>query len=128
MPIEITIPRLGWSMEEGLFGEWVKNAGEQVRVGEPLFSVESDKVTMDVESLDAGVLHLAADAPLPGATVKVGQVIGYLLAGGEGAPSKVAVTPRARRVARELGVELTGLQGTGKTGRIREQDVRAASV
>src|SRR4051794_25934407 len=121
MPIEVTIPRLGWSMEEGTFGEWLKSSGEQVRAGEPLFSIESDKVTMDVDSLDSGILHLAADAPQTGATVKVGQLIGYLLVEGEEPPKEVAVTPRARRVARELGVELSNIQGSGKEGRIREQ-------
>ena len=127
MAIQITIPRLGWSMEEGTFGNWLKSAGEQVRAGEPLFSVESDKVTMDVESLDSGILYLPADAPQPGAVVKVGQLIGYLLAEGEAPPGDVPVTPRARRVARELGVDLSNIQGSGKGGRIREQDVRAAA-
>ena len=127
MAIQITIPRLGWSMEEGTFSNWLKSAGEQVRAGEPLFSVESDKVTMDVESLDAGILYLPADAPQPGAVVKVGQLIGYLLAEGEAPPGDVPVTPRARRVARELSVDLSNIQGSGKGGRIREQDVRAAA-
>jgi pyruvate dehydrogenase E2 component (dihydrolipoamide acetyltransferase) len=115
-------------MEEGTFGSWLKNAGEQVQAGEPLFSVESDKVTMDVESLDSGILYLPADAPQPGASVKVGQLIGYLLAEGEPLPTSAPVTPRARRAARELGVNVSNLQGSGKEGRIREQDVRAAAV
>jgi pyruvate dehydrogenase E2 component (dihydrolipoamide acetyltransferase) len=128
MATEITIPRLGWSMEEGTFGSWLKNAGDQVEAGEPLFSVESDKVTMDVESLDSGILYLPAEAPQPGALVKVGQLIGYLLAGGESSPKAAPVTPRARRIASELGVDVSGLQGSGKEGRIREQDVRGAAV
>jgi pyruvate dehydrogenase E2 component (dihydrolipoamide acetyltransferase) len=127
MAVQITIPRLGWSMEEGTFGDWLKKAGEQVLAGEPLFSLESDKVTMDVEALDAGILHLPADAPQAGAVVKVGQLIGYLLMEGETPPQDVPVTPRARRVAGELGVDLSHLPGSGKGGRIREQDVRAAA-
>ena len=127
MAIEITIPRLGWSMEEGTFVEWLKSAGEMVQAGEPLFSLESDKVTMDVESLDAGVLHLAPDAPSPGALVMPGQLIGYLLAAGEEAPGERAVTPRARRVAAELGVDVSQLAGSGMGGRVREQDVRVAA-
>lgn len=126
MPIEITIPRLGWSMEEGTFSAWLKSVGEQVLAGEPLFAVESDKVTMDVESLDSGILYLPAEAPQEGAVVKVGQVIGYLLAEGEPPPENMPVTPRARRVASELGVDLTNIRGTGKGGRIREEDVRSA--
>ena len=125
MPVEITIPRLGWSMEEGKFGEWLKREGEQVNAGDPLFSVESDKVTMDIESLDTGILRLPADSPQAGATVNVGQVIGYLTQEGEEPPRDVPVTPRARRVARELAVDLSKIQGSGKEGRIREQDIRA---
>jgi pyruvate dehydrogenase E2 component (dihydrolipoamide acetyltransferase) len=127
MAVQIIIPRLGWSMEEGTFGNWLKSAGEQVHAGEPLFSLESDKVTMDVESLDAGILYLPADAPHSGGVVKVGQLIGYLLVEGEAPPRDVPVTPRARRVADELGVNLSNLPGSGKGGRVREQDVRAAA-
>jgi pyruvate dehydrogenase E2 component (dihydrolipoamide acetyltransferase) len=65
MPVTITIPRLGWSMEEGTFGNWLKRDGDHVKPGEALFTVESDKVTMDVESLDSGVLYLPPDAPEP---------------------------------------------------------------
>ena len=41
MPIEITIPRLGWNMDEGVFVAWLKNDGEPVKAGEPIFSLES---------------------------------------------------------------------------------------
>src|SRR4051794_40602123 len=109
MAVPITIPRLGWSMEEGTFGDWLKGSREQVNAGEPLFSLESDKVTMDVESLDSGILFLPADAPKPGDVVKIGELIGYLLAEGETAPRDVPVTPRARRIASELGVDLANL-------------------
>ncbi len=138
MAIEITIPRLGWSMEEGIFADWLKKPGDKVQIGEPLFALESDKVTMDVEALDGGVLYLPPDAPQFGSIVKPGQRIGYLLAEGEEAPGReipagpeperrTPVTPRARRVAAELGVDTAVLQGTGRGGRIREQDVRAAA-
>ena len=54
MPIEITVPRLGWSMEEGTFGQWLKRDGETVRPGDPLFVLEGEKAAQDIESLDAG--------------------------------------------------------------------------
>ena len=135
MAIAVTIPRLGWSMEEGTFTEWLKPAGARVQAGEPLFAVESDKVTMEVESLDPGILYLSPDAPAPGAVVRPGQLIAYLLAEGEepppvarsGSPAP-AITPRARRAAAGLGVDLSTLQGTGRGGRIREQDVLAAAA
>lgn len=158
MPIEITVPRLGWSMEEGTFGSWLKQNGDPVSAGEPLFAVESDKVTMDVESLDDGILYVPPGAPEPGAVIFVGQRLGFLLAPGEPAPENIdspqgagplpvlvlptqsptvlvdtpignrrtPVTPRARRVAAELGVDTTLLRGSGQGGRIREVDVRAA--
>src|SRR5262245_27667715 len=134
MAIEITIPRLGWTMEEGTFTEWLKSAGEAVKAGEPLFVLESDKVTMDVEALDSGILYLPPDAPMTGAVVKPGQLIGYLLAAGENPPTaapvatRVPVTPRARRIAKELGVNPSELKGSGRDGRIREQDVRTAAA
>ncbi len=118
----ITIPRLGWSMEEGVFAGWLKRDGETVRVGEPLFSLEGEKATQDVEATDAGVLRIPAEAPQTGDTVAVGAVIGYLVAEGtsESAPGGSAVrtnfatevprsgpdearprsSPLARRVAR----------------------------
>src|SRR6185437_1809092 len=86
MPVEITVPRLGWSMEQAAFTEWLKRDGDFVSAGDMLFVIEGDKAAQEIESFDAGVLRLAPDAPKPGDTVKVGQVIGYLLAQGEPAP------------------------------------------
>ena len=142
MAIEITVPRLGWSMEEGTFAEWLKPEGEVVRAGDLLYLLDSDKVTQEVESLDAGILHIPPDAPQPGDRVLVGQRLGYLLQAGESAPVPALVliapgpvlreapgtTPRARRVARELGIDWTALVGTGRDGRIREADVRLAAA
>ncbi len=157
MAIEIVVPRLGWSMEEGTFSGWLKQNGDRVSAGEQLFALESDKVTMDVESLDSGILYLPPDAPQAGAAVIVGQRLGYLLAPGElppeeplllpelvvpatpndaepalassavPVPRRQLITPRARRVASELAVDTAALPGTGRNGRIREADVRAAS-
>ncbi len=86
MPIRITVPRLGWSMDEGTFSEWLKRDGEPVLAGDLLFALDSDKVTQEVESLDSGVLHIPADAPKQGDKVTVGQLLGYLLAAGESIP------------------------------------------
>src|ERR1700688_4120052 len=83
MPIEVTVPRLGWSMEEGTFTGWLKQNGDAVCVGEPLFAMESEKVTLDVESLDNGILYVPPGAPVPGSIVVVGQRLGFLLPAGE---------------------------------------------
>jgi pyruvate dehydrogenase E2 component (dihydrolipoamide acetyltransferase) len=128
MAIEITVPRLGWNMEEGVFLAWLKPDGAPIRAGDPLFSLEGDKAAQDVEATDSGILRIAEDAPREGERVAVGAVLGYLLAADEKVPTRSATptsSPRARRVARELGVDWTRLQGTGRTGRIRERDVRA---
>jgi pyruvate dehydrogenase E2 component (dihydrolipoamide acetyltransferase) len=162
MAIPITIPRLGWNMDEGVFVAWLKPDGAVIRAGEPLFTLESDKATESVECLDDGILRMHPDGPQPGDTVPVGAVIGHVVQPGEGsiegepAPQLGAVTPvtaaetarakqhtpprnstashrprsspRARRVARELGIDWMTLQGSGRTGRIRERDVRAAAA
>jgi pyruvate dehydrogenase E2 component (dihydrolipoamide acetyltransferase) len=160
--VPVTVPRLGWSMDEGTFVEWLKRDGEDVRVGEPLFVLESEKAAENIEAIDAGVLRIGPDAPQPGATVRVGQVLAYLAAAGEAMPSTTqathpasqravarpesatgvtqatpfadsgrathAVSPRARRVARELGIDWSTLHGSGAGGRVRERDVRAAAT
>jgi len=78
MPIEITIPRLGWSMEEANFISWLKREGESVKSGDPLFSMESEKAAQDIEAVDSGILRIPPNGPKAGDVVKVGQVIGYL--------------------------------------------------
>jgi pyruvate dehydrogenase E2 component (dihydrolipoamide acetyltransferase) len=159
MPIPIAVPRLGWNMEEGIFVEWLKADGEAVRTGDAVFRLEGEKATEDIESLDAGTLHIPATGPRAGDKLAVGTVIGYLLAEGEAAPSGsasgatqeveqpasveslntgqaeplaeradhpgTATTPRARRLAARLGVDVAQLRGTGRNGRVRERDVAA---
>jgi pyruvate dehydrogenase E2 component (dihydrolipoamide acetyltransferase) len=91
MAIEITLPRLGWSMEEGIFQSWLKKEGEEVRSGEPLFILESDKAAQEVEATDSGILHIPSHAPQSGEVTKVGRVLGYLLGPGEQPPAASAV-------------------------------------
>ncbi|MBI2505611.1 MAG: biotin/lipoyl-binding protein, partial [Candidatus Latescibacteria bacterium] len=71
MAIEIVLPRLGWTMEEGTLVEWLKQDGDQVKAGEVLFTVESDKAVNEVESFDDGVLRIPPDSPPPGSTLPV---------------------------------------------------------
>jgi pyruvate dehydrogenase E2 component (dihydrolipoamide acetyltransferase) len=80
-------------MEEGVFAEWLKAPGEIVRAGDMLFLLEGEKASTEIESLDSGRLCVPPDAPQPGTTVKVGEVIGFLLAEGEAAPTTVRVHP-----------------------------------
>ena len=92
MAHKVTIPRLGWSMEEGTFAGWKRRDGDFVRAGEPLFELEGEKAVQEIESVDSGVLKLAADAPAAGAIVAVGRVIGYLLEAGETFPGAASPT------------------------------------
>ena len=165
MAFEVVMPRLGWTMETGRLVEWLKHEGDNVHIGELLFTVESDKAVVEVEALDSGVLRFAPDAPAPDTDLAVGTVLAYLLAPDEAVPwteavashrgsapagiapssptntcgnvpserpitpnttSVAAISPRALRVAGELGIEWRGLVGSGRTGRIREADIRAA--
>ena len=86
MAIPITVPRLGWNMEEGVFLGWLKAQGEPVRAGESLFTLESEKATEDIEGFDDGVLHISVDGPQKGDVVAVGVVIGFVLQSGEPIP------------------------------------------
>ncbi len=92
MPNNITLPRLGWSMEEGKFLTWLKQDGEFIKEGDPIFTLESDKAAQEVEAIDSGILHIAPDGPKPGDVIKVGHVLGYLLAEGETMPVATAPT------------------------------------
>ncbi len=66
MAIEILLPRLGWTMEEGTFVEWLKQDGDEIKLGDVLYTVESDKSLNEVEAFDAGILRIPATSPAPG--------------------------------------------------------------
>src|ERR1700722_3767303 len=99
MAIPITIPRIGWNMEQGVFVGWLKADGAAIRTGESLFTLESDKATEDIEGFDDGILHIPADGPRKGDVLAVGAVIGFLLQPGE--PIPVAGKPAAAPPQRE---------------------------
>jgi pyruvate dehydrogenase E2 component (dihydrolipoamide acetyltransferase) len=169
MATEIRMPRLGWTMEEGIFGEWLKHDGDKIQAGDFLFTIEGDKATQEIEAFDSGILRIPPNAAKPGDLITVGTVLAYTVRLGESfdfenkstttattlavAPqeataavaasaeqskiqnlklvlegSKIAISPRARRVANELGVDWSGLTGSGSTGRIVERDIRAAAA
>jgi pyruvate dehydrogenase E2 component (dihydrolipoamide acetyltransferase) len=93
MPYAVVIPRLGLTMETGRVVQWYKHSGEHVKLGELLFSVESDKAVQDIEALAEGAVYPLPnlpDEPLPIATL-----IGYILAPGETLPADVAGAPVA---------------------------------
>ncbi|MCI0536735.1 MAG: E3 binding domain-containing protein [Verrucomicrobiales bacterium] len=77
--VEITVPRLGWTMEEGTFVGWLKKEGDRVRAGEPLFTLDGDKALQEIEAPESGILRIPSDAPKAGSTVRVGELLGYLV-------------------------------------------------
>ncbi len=86
MAYEVTMPRLGWTMEEGVFGEWLKQDGDEVQAGDLLFTVEGDKATQEVEVFEAGILRLPGNAPAPGDVIPVGARLAYIVQAGEALP------------------------------------------
>lgn len=92
MPIPIIVPRLGWSMEQGTFIGWLKKNGDAVRALEPLYTLEGDKASQDVEATDNGTLHIPPGAPQSGSTVAVGAILGYLLLPNETPPNSLTAS------------------------------------
>jgi pyruvate dehydrogenase E2 component (dihydrolipoamide acetyltransferase) len=142
MAVEVLVPPLGQTVDTLVLVSWFKQEGETVTQGEPLFSVETDKATLDVEAPGSGIL--TAVTAHPGAEVKVLSAIAMIAAAGEvGAEvearaaaeqvltsnttstSRLFVSPRARRLAEQAGVSLTAVKATGPEGAIIERDVRA---
>ena len=75
MSIEICLPKLGFSMVEGQVVEWLANDGDQVSEGQPIYALEADKSTNEVEAPASGTLKIVAQA---GETYDVGAVLGYI--------------------------------------------------
>lgn len=90
MAINVVMPKLGLTMEEGLITEWVKQNGDSVSKGDILFIMETEKITQEVESTDDGILFIVAQAQ---DTVLVGETVAWLLAPGEDAASVVGTVP-----------------------------------
>jgi pyruvate dehydrogenase E2 component (dihydrolipoamide acetyltransferase) len=142
-------------MESGTIVRWLKSEGEPVTKGEPLFELDTDKVTQEVEAEAAGVLLKIAVAE---GEVPVGQTVAFIGAEGESVPDvaieapaapapdvpsnsllqaneepapasaasgngRIKASPLARRLARERGIDLAKLHGTGPEGRIVAEDV-----
>jgi pyruvate dehydrogenase E2 component (dihydrolipoamide acetyltransferase) len=138
--VEIVMPRLSDAMEEGTIVRWLKGVGDDVAVGDELVEVETDKATVIYEAEIAGrlsaILVQAGEAQALGGPIATfgGEPVpvtpaatAAAAANGAAAQARPPATPVARRRARELGVELSGLQGTGPRGRIRLADVEAAA-
>lgn len=175
MPINITMPALSPTMEEGNLAKWLVKEGDKVGPGDVIAEIETDKATMEVEAVDEGTV---AKIVVPAGTegVKVNALIAILAGEGEdaaaaakgadAAPAKAETpkqeakaeaapvaakaaeaapaaapaatvapaqtgnrpfsSPLARRIAKEAGIDLAAVSGTGPYGRVIKKDVEAA--
>ncbi|WP_028057450.1 dihydrolipoamide acetyltransferase family protein [Candidatus Solirubrobacter pratensis] len=145
---DVPMPRLSDSMEEGTILKWLKSDGDSVAAGEELVEIETDKANMTYEAEAAGTLAIVAKE---GETLAVGATMARIGAAVERAPEpqpapaaepvaepepepvaeetngRVKASPVARRIARERGLELASVTGTGPGGRIVKSDVEAAA-
>ena len=82
MAYSIVMPRLGWTMEEGVFGAWLKADGERVSPGDLLFTVEGDKAIQEVETFESGILRIPPGRAAAGGRGGCGRRAGLPGAGG----------------------------------------------
>lgn len=154
MATQIIMPKLGMAMTEGTVVKWLKQDGDEVTKGEPIVVVMSKKITYTVEAPASGILRIVAGPketravgqvigfilspgelmpevemappPMPEAVpVEIREAAPPPPPPAPEVPREVRASPAARRLARELGVDLTRVRGTSPEGRITEADVRA---
>ena len=137
MAAELRMPALGMTMEEGRVVAWRAKEGDEVARGQILLDIESEKVAYEMESPADGVVGrilVPADGVVPVGTLLVsilapGEVSAApARAGGEPMEMRRRLSPRARKLAESLGVDLSILVGTGPGGIIVEEDIRSAAA
>ena len=149
MTLEVKVPEMGESIIEATVGKWLKQVGEPVSADEPLVELETDKVNVEVVSSQAGVLEKIIKQE--GATVTVSDVLATVVEGDASGPAQAAtppaeaiagngaaappaasssspaeaerVTPVARRIAAEHGIDLSQVPASGAGGKVTKEDV-----
>ena len=120
---EFKLPDLGEGLTEGEIARWLVAEGDEIGEDQPLVEIATDKTTVEIPSPAAGKVTQILVGE--GEVVPVGTLL-VVIGGGEDAPRATPqATPVVRRIAKELGVALDSLRGTGPGGRITESDVRA---
>jgi pyruvate dehydrogenase E2 component (dihydrolipoamide acetyltransferase) len=136
---EFLMPALGADMSAGTLIEWQKHPGDSVERGDIIAVVHTDKADVEVETFTTGVLEKLLVEP--GTEVPVGTplalireegkpapaVLGPVLPTPAAAPERLLSSPSARHLARELGVDLAAVHGSGPGGRVQRKDVEAAA-
>jgi pyruvate dehydrogenase E2 component (dihydrolipoamide acetyltransferase) len=155
--VEVLLPKLGLTMETGLIEAWLVPPGTPVKPGDPLLRLATDKVDVEVEAEEAGLFHPAVASGVelpPGALIgwllEAGEEVPSGAAALEEPPpppipaeatapvpaepgaltrtGRLFASPNARRVARERGIDIARLNGTGPNGRIVTADVLGAAA
>lgn len=139
MYTDIVLPNLGFGMEEGRLIAWLKQPGDVVRKGEAVAEIESDKTNVELEAVVDGVLEsilVSADQVVPvgtvlarirateGVTAVPAAISPPLDARGSG-DDKSRISPVAQRLARDFGIDLAAVRGSGPDGRVTREDVQA---
>ena len=159
MAFEVLMPQLGLTMEEGTVSQWIKHEGDEVKTGDVIVEITTDKLTNEVTSEHDGVmLKIVAqegeDIPVKGLLAYIGQPGESV---GDGAPAaaapaapaaevapaaapaaapapvaaangaRIRISPLARKTAAKMGVDYSGIAGTGPSGRIVLKDILAAA-
>ena len=144
MSVEVKVPAVGESISTGVVSVWHKKSGEQVSAGDPLFTLETDKVSTEINADADGVLKtLVAE----GAEVKIGDVVATIEAGDGAKPEKktepspkkpdvqkdvapkeeAVLSPAARRIVTEEKLDPQEIRGSGKGGRVMKSDAMSAA-
>ena len=138
MVTRVVMPRLSLTMKEGAVGVWYKKEGDNVEKGEPLVEVFSEKATYDLEVPASGVLRkilvqegvdatvnaVLAIITAPGESFSEAEISVEMPQAVEKAEKRILASPAAKRLAREHGIDLALVKGSGPEGRIAEEDVR----
>jgi pyruvate dehydrogenase E2 component (dihydrolipoamide acetyltransferase) len=128
MAVEVILPKVDMVMETGMFAEWLKQEGEQVVKGEPLFTIITEKAAIDVDAPASGIL--AGVTAKPNDVIPVSETIAYILAPGEHLPEKHSSDAAIEEAAVSAGsmghsgAALLGMAAPGNSGR----SVRASPV
>ena len=138
MVTKVVMPKLSLTMKEGTVGKWYKKEGETVEKGEPIVEIISEKATYDLEAptsgilgkilvkegVDASVNAVLAVITSPGEAFSEIEILAEAPQAVEEAEERVLASPSAKRLAREYGIDLSFVKGSGPEGRIVEEDVR----
>ncbi len=127
MTVPVVMPKLGNTSESAIILAWRKQVGDAVSVGDVLAEIETDKAIQEVTSPAAGVLletlyAVGADVPVMAEIARIGAANETKA---ETTTSRPAISPRARKLAAQIGVSVDQISGTGPNGRLIERDVRA---